>query len=386
MKFSINLRSMLLNPIVKANRWARSLLKQCFAVSGNTSSSHLDGELLARKITSSEVIDGWVGQRIQKDLAAYSPYHFSKDAIREGINGLECLAAISIQSGTVELIHSRDPWLHRREIVVWEAFRELSSKYSLPNVLMPFLAHDSLYTPAGAASPAQPDIAICTFGKPAEKPGVLIPDFEALSGYANLAGEVERAENNISWNQKIAKAIWRGTTTGGIYEQSNWQEVPRAQLVRASLRFPSLIDAKFTGVAQSSDPEWLRSELSRQDLLGLPLSIGQMCLYKYVVDVDGNACSYSRMYWCLLSRSCLLKVASSNIQWYYGLLEPYVNYIPIEVGLEDLRTVFDWLQTHDKEAELIAQRATRLAETELSREACLAYLHALTHRWAGRQA
>ena len=207
-----------------------------------------------------------------------------------------------------------------------------------------------------------------------------------MSGYANLAGAVESAENKLRWNEKIAMAIWRGTTTGGIDEESTWQEVPRAKLVRAALRFPTLIDAKFTEVAQSSDPEWLRSELSRQNLLGLPLSIPQMCRYKYVVDVDGNACSYSRMYWCLLSRSCLLKVASSNIQWYYGLLDPYVNYIPIQVGLEDLPTVFDWLQTHDKEAEVIAQRATHLAETELSREACLAYLYVLTHRWAGRQA
>ena len=72
-------------------------------------------------------------------------------------------------------------------------------------------------------------------------------------------------EQQYPWNQKIKKAIWRGSTT---YEGSQYEEwatlgdTPRGKLVLKSLEHPNLIDAAFHKINQKFAPQ--RYELAKR--------------------------------------------------------------------------------------------------------------------------
>src|SRR6185369_486342 len=154
-----------------------------------------------------------------------------------------------------------------------------------------------------------------------------------------------------------------------------WPTLPRAQLVLASLKHPDLIDARFHNVVQCD--KQIPSLLKSQGLVSSSVSRPDHIKYKYLVDVDGNSCSYERYFWLLLSNSVVLKQQTPNIQWYYRALQPYKHYIPVKEDLSDLTTQINWAKEHDEECRQMAQAATAFVEDNLSPEDTLVYLHHL---------
>ena len=50
-------------------------------------------------------------------------------------------------------------------------------------------------------------------------------------------------DNSIKWSTKKAKAVFRGSTTGGVYDSENWERFPRSKAVLQSKEHPDLVDA-----------------------------------------------------------------------------------------------------------------------------------------------
>ena len=107
--------------------------------------------------------------------------------------------------------------------------------------------------------------------------------------------------------------------------------------------------------------------------------------YKYLVDVDGNSCSFERYFWVLLSNSLVLKQITPNIQWYYSALNPYEHFVPVKEDLSDLLEKYEWALSHDLEAKKIAQNATEFAKENLSTEDVFLYMHCLLKEYARLQ-
>src|SRR5262249_18474101 len=99
----------------------------------------------------------------------------------------------------------------------------------------------------------------------------------------------------------------------------------------------------------------------------------------------GNTCSWQRMYWTLLSNSVLLKQTTENIEWYYGVLQPYKHYIPFKKDLSDLVEKIQWARRNDNTAKKIAQRATVFAQKNLSEEMIYLYLYWVIIKYAEMQ-
>lgn len=213
---------------------------------------------------------------------------------------------------------------------------------------------------------------------------ILIPDFEALSDYKERFDD--KSLQRYVWENKEKKAFWRGATTGNIYKKNNLFSIPRVKLTLLSLKYPNLVDAKFTAILPMCENEAeIKKILSDHDLLANYANIDDQLKYQYLIDIDGNSCSYSRCYWILLSNSMLLKQESDDIQWYYKGLIPYQNYVPYKNDFSDIIDKVEWAIKHDCNAKRIAINATEFARKDLSVEYIYLYFYKVLLEYARLQ-
>ena len=120
------------------------------------------------------------------------------------------------------------------------------------------------------------------------------------------------------------------------------------------------------------------------EYFGRTMSISEQLQYKYQLLIDGNSCAYSRSYWQLFSNCVIFKQSSPDIQWFYGALQPYVHYIPLEQDLSDLVEKILWARSHDDEAKTIMLNARNFAEANLTREQVHYYLYLVLKEYGTR--
>jgi|GEM_PF-5146324 len=145
------------------------------------------------------------------------------------------------------------------------------------------------------------------------------------------------------WEDKIPKAVFRGSCTGPKPLSENL----RARL--CSLAHP-WIDARISMVNNG----WEREDL--KELLGRKMSEKTMARYKYQIDIDGNTNSWCGFFWKLMSGSLTFKVRSPWLQWYYDDIVDGVHYVGVET-LEDLLEKMAYYREHDEQAREIGQTA-----------------------------
>jgi hypothetical protein len=98
--------------------------------------------------------------------------------------------------------------------------------------------------------------------------------------------------------------------------------------------------------------------------------------YKYLLYIEGHcaACRYGFMM-CL--GSVILKVESRCVadeMWYFPLLRPFFDHVPVKSDLSDLKEKIDWCRQNDEKCREIAQNARELHDRYISREGILDYL------------
>lgn len=322
----------------------------------------------------------WMVRQIRKDLSAYSS-GITKKMIDDAFYGKRIetfnLVRFTIQEGHVSFSHDVKNLQSRHFLELLGCIRKLAQHTKLPDVDFIVSLEDGFE--------GNPGLGPClVFAKRADVDSlILIPDIKALAGYGKLREMIPAANKKIPWDKKIAKTFWRGSTTGGSLTLANWDRLARSQLVLLSLLHPEELDARFHKVVQcdSEVPKLMKAK----GMVSASVSRPDHLKYKYLVDVDGNSCSYERYFWLLLSNSLVLKQVTPNIQWYYGGLEPYKHYLPIREDLSDLMEKIEWARHHDAEAKQMAENATQFAERELSPENTLVYLHLLLNEYAKLQ-
>ena len=98
--------------------------------------------------------------------------------------------------------------------------------------------------------------------------------------------------------------------------------------------------------------------------------------YKYLVYVDGHcaACRYGFM---MRLGSVILKVAPRQVadtMWYFPLLKPYVDHVPVKADLSDLEEKIRWCRQNDDKCRQIAENAKAFYEKYVARSALLDYV------------
>jgi hypothetical protein len=81
----------------------------------------------------------------------------------------------------------------------------------------------------------------------------------------------------------------------------------------------------------------------------------QFSKFKYMVVVDGNGPPASRSDKVLLGDTVPLWQESEQYEFFYKALAPYVHYIPLAAGLEDLYSKIEWARAHPEACKRIVQ-------------------------------
>lgn len=212
---------------------------------------------------------------------------------------------------------------------------------------------------------------------------VLIPDVEALNGYSSLERQIDIASRTFPWKKKLNKAFWRGATSDGWYDVDHWMSNSRAQLVLMSLQFPNLIDAKFNFYVSGAESN--PAMLAIPELKGSYISPQDSLAFKYLIDIDGCTCSWSRCYWTLLSNCAVFKQVTDNVQWFYGALIPNYHFVPLKRDLSDLPDQIHLAIKNDRKMQNIAKQGTTFAKENLSEEMIYLYLYLLLVSYAELQ-
>mmetsp|Transcript_24651 Transcript_24651/g.41985 ORF Transcript_24651/g.41985 Transcript_24651/m.41985 type:complete len:682 (+) Transcript_24651:158-2203(+) len=110
--------------------------------------------------------------------------------------------------------------------------------------------------------------------------------------------------------------------------------------------------------------------------------------YKYLVYVDGHcaACRYGFM---MRLGSVILKVAPRQVadtMWYFPLLQPYVDHVPVKADLSDLEEKIRWCRQNDAKCKEIGENAKVFYEKYVARNALLDYVEMVCKQISKRYA
>ena len=191
-------------------------------------------------------------------------------------------------------------------------------------------------------------------------------------------------DDGPAWSDRVPTAFFRGSATGAGTTPETNQRLRLAQMSQSESRQHDgvpLLDAGITS--------WnMRDKKSagqpvdhiRPDQLEIGLQpyvpLVSQRRYRYLIYADGH-CAASRYSQMMRSGSLILKVESRGAGhqlWFFPLLEPFVDHVPVRADLSDLHERIEWCLAHDDECARMAARARALAERHLSRGAIAGYL------------
>jgi hypothetical protein len=109
--------------------------------------------------------------------------------------------------------------------------------------------------------------------------------------------------------------------------------------------------------------------------------IYEQSTYKYLLYIEGHcaACRYGFM---MVLGSVILKVDSRCVadqMWYFPLLRPYHDHVPVKADLSDLADRIEWCRANDEKCQEIAQNARNLYNKYLTRDGILDYMQVRTY-------
>ena len=193
-----------------------------------------------------------------------------------------------------------------------------------------------------------------------------------------------------SWDDgRVATAFFRGTATGGGTTIDNNQRLKVAHLSHLWKDDPEkggeepFLDAAIVGwnlrdKKIATGPMTFLRDKNFDFTAGKHhfTPIYEQSKYKYLVYVDGHcaACRYGFM---MRLGSVILKVAPRQVadrMWYFDLLKPYHDHVPVKEDLSDLEEKIRWCREHDDECRKIGENAKAFYEKYVARSALLDYV------------
>lgn len=185
-----------------------------------------------------------------------------------------------------------------------------------------------------------------------------------------------------NWQDRKDKVFWRGSTTGVTegcsdiislqfrlkncitlpFDRHMFLTLPRYTLCQEGKKLADFSDIGFYNVVQAINEEEnqaIKDLLTAQNIFADKVSLQHHGLYRYIVQIGGNASS-----WGLLGKlrlgCCIFYVKGEWETWFDQYIQPWEHYIPIREDLSDFVEKVNWARSHEKEAETIARNAQKL--------------------------
>ena len=215
----------------------------------------------------------------------------------------------------------------------------------------------------------RPTVPILQFQKPAGSCSILVPDIDFIGwNHYPQPGIVD----TIAYDSKSVSAIFVGGTSG----QTNTVETvlnPVGQRLRSAKYFLGHADVHFylTTLSRCENAE---AEQALRDLGfgGPPIHWSEQFRHKFIISVDGNGATCSRVVIALKSNSVLLKYDSPHHLYYFRGLLPWRHYVPIRVD-SDIENIIRMERKAPRSFAPIAEEGRYFAGTYLTRQRVLQY-------------
>lgn len=173
------------------------------------------------------------------------------------------------------------------------------------------------------------DAPIFCFQKRRGSRGMLLPDVDFLS-WKYYLDEQNRYVDRTSFFEKADEAIFVGSTTGDVVlTAAHVQSLSNARL-RAAVHFrgQSRIIFHLPQIVQCDGAE-TEALVRALDVAGRRWSWEEQLGFRYLLSLDGNGATCSRVALGLASNSALLKYESPYQLYYFQGLKPWKHYIPV---------------------------------------------------------
>ena len=176
-----------------------------------------------------------------------------------------------------------------------------------------------------------------------------------------------------SWDDKMDRMYWAGAGTGGYTTSKNWMKTHRQRLTMMTAsdngRYVNLLNRDGDGEWQPRMTTWSDiSDMFYMRITGFCQCSEESCAAqqqrfespkepksaaltsKYMLDIDGNTFS-GRFYRLLKSNGAVLKHTAFK-EWHDGRLIPWVHYIPVSSGAEELGEIMRFLLNEEEGREI----------------------------------
>ena len=155
------------------------------------------------------------------------------------------------------------------------------------------------------------------------------------------------------WISRKPIMFWRGSTTGKpIYSTQSLKELIR---VKTCLIYQGdeAFDIKISNIVQNKIPKQIISQwLCKNNIYSNRVNESKFMEYKYHPDLAGNneLCGSWGVIRKYLRGNLVFRPSYKSYMYYDQFLEPWKNYIPVELDFSDLREKYLWAENNQEEA------------------------------------
>lgn len=147
----------------------------------------------------------------------------------------------------------------------------------------------------------------------------------------NRYNKYRSVHQGIPFHTKLSKIVYAGNTRGSKF---NFMTDRGIEISQREYFASNAID-KTNIVCPESMPRELMIE------------------YKYILDIDGNACTWDATAWKLNSGSVIFKPESDWIQWFYDDYQPWTHYVPLKDDFSDIQEKFLWCEKNQDKCNIM---------------------------------
>ncbi|MCX7338870.1 MAG: glycosyl transferase family 90 [Alphaproteobacteria bacterium] len=208
----------------------------------------------------------------------------------------------------------------------------------------------------------------------------LVPDFYLIrSKYSKSIDRIKKETKKNPFPSRKDIAIWRGSQTGGSYDMTEKDTIPRYRLVDFSLKNPDYVDARFvshTCQVPDSDSGRAYTKFMEETFGTNPaknfIRFENQATYKYIVSLDGNVSAWERV--CFgMHMGTILLYQTNFVQFFTPYIKDGVHYIGINPDMSDIRQKIDSLRNDPEKCKTVMQNAQKFASDVLTPEFFVVY-------------
>ena len=201
---------------------------------------------------------------------------------------------------------------------------------------------------------------------------ILFPDYYHMFGYDGLLEKSPADE--IAWSDKNPQVLFAGTTTGPTDPAKN----KRVQACIWALRDPAKYDFKLTSVCQMKYDDIVNHcgvETARR-IIGRFVNPQEHREYRYVMNIEGNTCCWSRLPMIMSTRTLLLNLVHDEGNWYYPLLKHNETHLDVKT-LDDIENTLKFCESNPLKCQTMTAAARAIVSRVCTQRAAVLYAKAI---------